>query len=67
MSEKLLEIRHCRVLQYPEGPDWAPPGPPESFGIGKMREIAPKKAVGCIIDPGQEAKKEIVAQTMCSA
>ena len=41
MSEKLLEMKHFRVLLYPEGPDWAPPGPPESFAIGKMRETPP--------------------------
>ena len=33
VSEKLLEMRHFRVLLYPEEPELAPPGPPESFGM----------------------------------
>ncbi|MGA2434817.1 MAG: hypothetical protein ABSG25_05980, partial [Bryobacteraceae bacterium] len=39
-----------------------PPGPPESFGIGKMGETAPKEAVGCILDASHDGKKEILAQ-----
>jgi len=56
VSEKPLEMRLFRVFLYPEEPELAPRGPPESFGMGKMRETAPKEAVGCIIDtePGRQ-------------
>jgi hypothetical protein len=48
------------LLLSPEGPDQAPLGPPEAFGMGQMRETVPKEAVECIIGAGQEAKKEIL-------
>jgi hypothetical protein len=35
VSENLLEVGRFRVLLYPEAPELAPPGPPESFGIEK--------------------------------
>jgi hypothetical protein len=62
VSEELLEMRYFRVLLYPEGPGLAPPGPPESFGIGKLGETAPKEAVGCILDAGHDGRKEIPAK-----
>jgi hypothetical protein len=39
----------------------AVPGPPESFGMEKMRETAPRNAVGCIIDtgPGRQTIRDI--------
>jgi hypothetical protein len=52
VSEKLFEMMHFWVLLYPEELELAPPGPPESFGMEKMRETAPKEAVGHIIDIG---------------
>lgn len=45
------------VLLYPEGPELAPPGPPESFGMREMRETAGKDAVGRIIDAGTGRQK----------
>jgi hypothetical protein len=53
-------VTHFRVLLYPEEPELAPPGPPESFGMGKMKGTAPREAVGSILAVGQEAKKEIL-------
>lgn len=38
MSEKLLEMKHFRVVLYPEEPESAPPGSPESPDMGKMRQ-----------------------------
>jgi len=54
-------MRYFRVLLYPEEQGLTPPGPPESFGIGKMGETAPKEAVGCILDASHDGKKEILA------
>jgi hypothetical protein len=62
VSEKLLEMRHSRVLLYQEESELAPPGPPESFGMGRMRETGLKSVVGCIIVPGQDGKMEILAE-----
>jgi len=33
--EILVEMGHFRVLLYREEPELAPPGPPQSFGMGK--------------------------------
>jgi hypothetical protein len=57
---KSLEIRHFQVFVYLEEPGLTPPGPPQSFGIGKTKETAPMEAVGSTLALGQEAKKEIV-------
>jgi len=57
----VLKMRHVRVSPYPEEAGLALPGPPESFGTERMKETAPTEAVGCIIDGGQEAKTEILA------
>jgi hypothetical protein len=56
-------MRYFRVLLYPEEQGLTPPGPPESFGIGKMGETAPKEAVGCILDASHDGKKEILVDT----
>jgi hypothetical protein len=34
--EKLLKMRHFRLLLDPDEPELAPPGPPEAFGIGRV-------------------------------
>jgi hypothetical protein len=52
VSEKPLEMRHFWVLLHPEDPGLAPPGPPESFGMEKMRKTPPRDAVEYIIDTG---------------
>ena len=41
------------------------PGPPESFGMGKVRETAPKGALGCITNAAQDAKTEILGEYCC--
>jgi hypothetical protein len=60
VSEDPLEIRHFRVLLYPEEPELAPPGPLDSLGMEEMRETAPQGAVGSTLAVGQEAKKGIL-------
>jgi hypothetical protein len=35
VCEKLLEMKHFQVLLYPEEPELAPPGPPETLGMEK--------------------------------
>jgi hypothetical protein len=35
VSEKSLEMRHFQVFTYPEEPQFAFPGPPESLGMKK--------------------------------
>ena len=62
MSEKLLEMRHFRVLLYSEEPELAPPGPPESFRIERTWKKAAVEAVGCTIDGGQQAKMEVLGR-----
>ena len=52
MFEKSLGMSHFQVLLYPEKPELAPPGPSESFAMGKMNEPAQREAGGRIIDNG---------------
>lgn len=46
VHHKSPEMRHFRVLLYPDEPELATPGPPESFGIGTVGETAPMEAAG---------------------
>src|ERR1019366_1455929 len=57
-----LRVRRGRWPATGKSQRWPPPGPPESFGMGKMRQTAPKEAVGCIIDGYQDDKTEILVK-----
>jgi hypothetical protein len=56
VSEKLIETKHFRAPLYAEEPELAPPGPPESFGMEKIRLDAQST-------PGQDGKMEIPAES----
>jgi len=49
-------MRYFQVFVYPDKPESVVTLPPESFGMGKMRQTAPKKALGYIIYGGQDGK-----------
>jgi hypothetical protein len=63
VCEKSFEVRHFRVFAYPEEPKRVLPGPPRLLGMERVKETTPREAIGCIINGGQEAKKEILAYT----
>ena len=61
LYEKSVEMRHLRVLAFPEEPGLAPSWATGVVRDGRMRKMARIEAVGCIIGLGQHRKMEILA------
>ena len=55
-----MKMRQFLVFLYLKRQDWPLRGSPESLGMEGMNQTAPTEVNGCILDAGQDAKKEIL-------
>ena len=60
MSEKPLGMRHFWVFRARARQSWSPSSAAGVARDGKDGENAPTEAIGCTIDGGQDAKREIL-------